>query len=148
MRVASPILEIIQHRRVARSALLGLDALETQDQSTSHHEQLKTPALGLTWANQLSARIVLKMESDRAGQHPSDYLGGNIWKDKKKRRFIGVVFAPWTPPTSQLVEYEIASQGPVSVPERVEKAPDEMQDHDMLDPSLWFDGAAEDEEFP
>lgn len=118
------------------------------DQATAFHEQLKTPALGLTWTNQLSARIVLKMESERVGQLASDYVGGNIWKDRKKRRFVGVVFAPWTPPTLQPVEYEITSCGATSSLERSERESSGKPDHEMLDPSLWFDGVAEDEEYP
>jgi DNA repair protein RAD57 len=113
-------------------------------QPTIMYEQMKTPALGLAWANQLSARVVLKMESERVSQHPSDYIGGNIWKDKKKKRFLSVVFAPWVAPTERPVEYEIQMQGPVFVPEPLSDPHAEL-----LDPSLWFDGGGDmEDEFP
>ncbi len=79
-------------------------------------EGLKTPALGLGWTNQIACRIALKMEAWRASASADDgtissYQGGNIWKDRKKRRFLRVVFAPWTPATKEPVEYEIRPAG-------------------------------------
>lgn len=75
-------------------------------------EGLKTPALGLGWTNQIACRIALKMEGWKASGNTSDgittsYQGGNIWKDRKKRRFLRLVFAPWTPATIDPIEYEI-----------------------------------------
>ncbi|KIW79217.1 hypothetical protein Z517_05829 [Fonsecaea pedrosoi CBS 271.37] len=108
-------------------------------------EQLKTPALGLAWANQISARIVLKMESQR-----QEYAGGNIWKDKKKTRNFSVVFAPWAGPTHSLIRYEITTQGIVSIPdtERPEKALATVDEEhqDLLDEAFW--ATEDDEEFP
>lgn len=117
---------------------------DNPNQAQTQFEQLKTPALGLAWANQLSARVVLKMESERlySSSQLHDYNGGNIWKDKKKKRFLGLVFAPWVAPTSTsspgVVEYEIQLRGPVSVLERKE---DGVRDEfgDLLDPDLWSD---------
>ena len=115
------------------------------DESKTNHEQLKTPALGLAWANQISARIVLKMES--GGQ---EYAGGNIWKDKKTVRTFAVVFAPWAPPSDVPIRYEIAMQGVVSLrePEKLSEAQKAiMEEHaDLLDEALW--ATDEDEEFP
>jgi DNA repair protein RAD57 len=79
-------------------------------------EGLKSPALGLGWTNQIACRIALRMEAWRASAGVNDaavtgYQRGNIWKDKKKRRFLRVVFAPWTPPTADPIEYEIRPEG-------------------------------------
>lgn len=76
----------------------------------------KTPALGLTWTNQIDTRIVLKMEA--TSQTTDDYGGGHLWRDWKKRRFMQVVFAPWAPPTAEPVEYEITARGIVSLNHR------------------------------
>lgn len=107
--------------------------------------QYKNPALGLAWANQISARIVLKMESER-----QEYVGGNIWRDKKKSRTFAVVFAPWAPATYPAVRYEIGMQGIVSVAPTVEaaKAPAPVDDEhaDLLNEELW--ATDEDDEFP
>ena len=86
------------------------------DTKGTSYEGLKTPALGLTWTNQISARIALRMEDVRAdGSAAEGELGGNIWHDRKKRRFLKVVFAPWAKP-GKLVEYEITSGGVKALP--------------------------------
>ncbi|KIW93020.1 uncharacterized protein Z519_06869 [Cladophialophora bantiana CBS 173.52] len=112
---------------------------------TSMQEQLKTPALGLAWANQISARIVLKMEGER-----QEYAGGNTWKDKKKNRTFSVVFAPWASPTDCPIQYEIAMQGVVSVTdaERPKEALATVDEEhaDLLDEAFW--ATDEDDEFP
>jgi DNA repair protein RAD57 len=80
---------------------------------------LKTPALGLGWTNQIAARIVLKVDGNRAvNQTPGGaegYLGGNLWGDRKKRRFLSLVFAPWVVGTITPVEFEIRKEGLVSI---------------------------------
>ena len=115
------------------------------DENKTPHEQLKTPALGLAWANQLSARIVLKMESER-----QEYAGGNLWKDDKTIRTFAVVFAPWAPPTDRPIRYEIAMQGIVALPEpekRMDMSKAILEEHaDLLDEALW--ATDDDEEFP
>jgi DNA repair protein RAD57 len=86
---------------------------------------LKTPALGLAWTNQIAARVVLKMEArpgttatpadhvhDRGGRNAG--LGGNLWHERKKRRFLSVVFAPWAAGGRE-VEFEIRPEGMVGV---------------------------------
>lgn len=82
----------------------------------SSSEGLKTPALGLGWTNQIACRIALKMEAGKTRPCNDNgtmvgYQGGNIWKDRKKRRFLRLVFAPWTPATTDLIEYEIRPAG-------------------------------------
>ena len=79
----------------------------------------KTPALGLGWTNQIAARIVLKMEGFRGlGQSPGEaegYMGGSIWRDRKKRRFLSLVFAPWIGGNLTPVEFEIRKEGVFSI---------------------------------
>ncbi len=82
----------------------------------SPYEGLKTPALGLGWTNQIACRIALKLEAGKArpcndNSNMTGYQGGNIWKDRKKRRFLRLVFAPWTHPTTDPIEYEIRPEG-------------------------------------
>ncbi|KAL2410898.1 hypothetical protein ABEF95_007476 [Exophiala dermatitidis] len=109
--------------------------------------QYKNPALGLAWANQISARIVLKMEGER-----QEYAGGNIWRDRKKSRTFAVVFAPWAPQTYPPIRYEIGMPGVVSLAEPVEPAKvtttSTLDDEhaDLLNEELW--ATDEDDEFP
>ena len=70
----------------------------------------KTPALGLSWANQISMRIVLKMWQVQSSS------SANIWSNTVKRRALEVVFSAWAPPTGQPIEYEITSEGVTSIP--------------------------------
>ncbi|KIW28800.1 uncharacterized protein PV07_04672 [Cladophialophora immunda] len=138
---------VLEWRREARS----LDHQQRfftgwgDEKGKSKHEQLKTPALGLAWANQISARIVLKMESER-----QEYAGGNLWKDKKKSRTFSVVFAPWAGPTRCPIRYEIGMQGVVSIPdtERPKEALAAVDKghEDLLDEAFW--ATDDDEEFP
>ncbi|KIV99046.1 uncharacterized protein PV09_09219 [Verruconis gallopava] len=68
------------------------------------HLNLKTPCLGLTWTNQISARIALIKETQVLGDR------------EKSRRWIRVVFAPWTAPSlEQGVEYDITAGGIATV---------------------------------
>lgn len=90
------------------------------DESVPVAAGLKTPALGLTWTNQLACRIALRMEAAKCDDPVTDgeYLGGNIWRDRRKRRFFKVVFAPWTAGARsevEYVEYEIREGGLVSL---------------------------------
>ena len=80
------------------------------------YEGLKTPALGLAWTNQIACRIALRIEAvepndDTHGGALASYEGGNVWKDRKKRRFLRLVFAPWAPATRDPIEYEIRPDG-------------------------------------
>jgi len=133
----------------------------------SPFEHLKTPALGLTWANQLDARIVLKISStlDRAaaGKSQSEH-DSYLWSSVKRRRHLKVVFAPWAAPSmDEGVEYELEMQGPVSVEPVGKKRSVENEEFDaddeylgedeesgehaeLLDPKYWE--GIEDEEFP
>lgn len=105
------------------------------DNPNNPFEPQKTPALGLTWANQIDARVALKMA------HTSTHAtseSGNVWSDVKRKRSLSVVFAPWIA-SSTPVPYTLESYGPVSVPIKAKKP----QNADLLDPDIW-----EDEEFP
>jgi DNA repair protein RAD57 len=96
-------------------------------------QDLKTPALGLTWANQVDARIVLKIES--SGSRAQG-------KASKRRRFLNVVFAPWCSPSARALEYSIEAQGLKASPEQ-QDVPGAHEE--LLDETLW---AQDDEEFP
>ncbi|KAL6251941.1 DNA repair protein rhp57 [Rhinocladiella similis] len=115
------------------------------DEPGEMRSQLKNPALGLAWTNQISARIVLKMESER-----QEYVGGNIWRDRKKSRALRVVFAPWVSPTNNPIPYEIGMQGISSISEdevsREAHVQAEREDGELLKEELW--ATDEDEEFP
>lgn len=124
-------------------------------------EPQKTPALGLTWAKQIDARIVLKM--DHSSTHAASETG-NIWSDAKRKRYLSIVFAPWTPPTMIPIQYSLEMHGPVSVAQRKGYSntqfesfdetfdeEDDDTDHkngehaELLDPKWWVD---DDDEFP
>jgi DNA repair protein RAD57 len=55
-------------------------------------EQMKTPTMGLSWANETDCRIVLKME----------HVG-----DREKKRSFAVVKAPWAPSTNLPIPYNV-----------------------------------------
>ena len=106
----------------ARGSALSLDFQQRfftgwgDELHRSSSEGLKTPALGLAWTNQIACRIALKMEAGKVTASTNDglgasYHGGNIWRDKKKRRFLRLVFAPWVPATLNPIEYEIRPEG-------------------------------------
>lgn len=99
------------------------------DKPANMMQDLKSPALGLAWANQIDARIVLKVES----QVSSSASNG------KRRRFMNVVFAPWTGQKIKPVEYSIETQGIVARP------PDVLanEHEELLDESLWSDDGGE-----
>ena len=107
------------------------------DDPSRPFEPQKTPALGLTWANQIDARVALKM--DNTATHTASE-SGNVWSDTKRRRSLNVVFAPWTIPSAPVL-YSLESHGPVFVPTRTKKT----ENAELLDPNLWD---VEDEEFP
>lgn len=80
---------------------------------------LKTPALGLGWTNQIACRIALKMETWRPSADTHDFTvtgcpGDNLWQERKKRRYLRLVFAPWAAATIDPVEYEIRPDGVTS----------------------------------
>lgn len=111
-------------RDLARAEIMSLDHQQRfftgwGDDPGVGSDDLKTPALGLGWTNQIAARIVLKMEGSRtvskAANGPEDYVGGNLWRDKRKRRFLSIVFAPWVSGTLQPLEFEIRKEGIVSI---------------------------------
>jgi DNA repair protein RAD57 len=103
----------------ARDEIMSLDHQQRfftgwGDDSGLSADDLKTPALGLGWTNQIAARIVLKMKGSRVVSKPAagpeDYTGGNLWRDRKKRRFLSLVFAPWVGGTLIPVEFEIRKE--------------------------------------
>ena len=132
------------------------------DEDTPGMNDQKTPALGLAWANQISARIVLRMEGMLA------HAARDTEHNRRRRRYLSVVFAPWVQPSNQPVEYEISSQGlislaqndvasgvtsaknPITKSQRVNTEVDLFaKDPTLLDPATWqCDGADEEDEYP
>lgn len=111
---------------------------------SQQREDLKTPALGLAWANQIAARVVLKMEGSNINTNTTqqiEALGNNLYHEPRKRRFMHVVFCPWAAPTETAVEYEIREQGVVGLRDEV---------RELLDERLWGgDGVLDgEEEYP
>lgn len=102
------------------------------DDDSVDQKNLKTPALGLTWTNQIACRIAIIRESTfvPAAHDPTsevDYsnksmtlplaetgLGGADWSKKRWQRWMRVAFAAWTQETEEGdrgVEFEIWSGG-------------------------------------
>ena len=86
---------------------------------TSPHS-LKTPSLGLVWANLIACRIALVKGIDngcrqvREGEGAVVGIGGAEWNSRSWRRWMRIVFAPWvkgTGETDQGVEFEVWSGG-------------------------------------
>jgi DNA repair protein RAD57 len=66
-------------------------------------ENLKTPSLGLIWTTQIACRIALiKSPVYTEGENDEDQRGERILK--RWRRWVKVVFAPWTQPSGPGVE--------------------------------------------
>jgi len=63
----------------------------------------------------------------KAADAPEDFIGGNLWRDRKKRRFLSLVFAPWVGGTLEPVEFEIRKEGIVSIASN-------GQDHEEQEP--------------
>ena len=83
-----------------------------------HSQNLKTPSLGLVWANQISARIAIIKErgygSGRTEEEEAGMIGGADWNPRTWRRWMRVAFAPWVASTREQdmgVEFEIWSGG-------------------------------------
>ena len=81
---------------------------------------LKTPSLGLVWANQISCRIALVKERDYGsagtgeGEVAVEGIGGAEWSSRRWRRWMRVVFAPWVKCTGEKekgIEFEIWNGG-------------------------------------
>ncbi|MCJ1463023.1 hypothetical protein MMC07_001627 [Pseudocyphellaria aurata] len=85
---------------------------------TSGSQNLKTPSLGLVWANQIACRVALIKELEYSA-HPvtGDAREGEEsaeWSAKRWRRWMRVVFAGWVRATSEEekgVEFELWAGG-------------------------------------
>ena len=87
---------------------------------TSSHHNLKSPSLGLVWANQIACRLVLVKEASHAEE-----AGGPLsrealedqradWTPRGWRRWLKVAFAAWTDATEgadENVEFDIWAGG-------------------------------------
>lgn len=85
---------------------------DQRDRATSEDQfGKKTPALGLTWANQVACRVALIKEVSHA--EPTG-AGGADWAPRRWRRFMRVVYAPWVAPIGEGdkgVEFEVWEGG-------------------------------------
>jgi len=90
------------------------------DQQYEPEQSQKTPSLGLVWTNQLACRIALIKKPVFANRQPTTTVnvnGEEQWNEEethisKWRRWMKVVFAPWTPPSdAQGIEFEITTSG-------------------------------------
>ena len=86
---------------------------------TSPHS-LKTPSLGLVWANLIACRIALVKGCDhgcahfREGEGAVVGIGGAEWNSRSWTRWMRIVFAPWvkgTRETDKGVEFEVWNGG-------------------------------------
>ena len=84
-------------------------------QQTNSNQNLKTPSLGLVWANQISCRVALIKESDYgAGSNEGEESEAAEWTPRRWRRWMKVAFSAWVPPTGERekgVEFEIWGGG-------------------------------------
>ncbi|KPI35718.1 DNA repair protein rhp57 [Cyphellophora attinorum] len=135
----TPSTQSTSAQRDARNTIMSLDHQQRfftgwGDKPVDQLHDLKTPALGPAWASQVDARIVLKF-----GDGPSSS------KDDEaiRRRFINVVYAPWTGPKVRSTEFTIEAGGLVA--RKQDKKQQEIEE--LLDDSLWKDDE-EDQEFP
>lgn len=78
------------------------DHPSSSSSSPSQNLNLKTPTLGLVWANQIACRIALLKERDygSAGTGEGEVNvgaigGGAEWNSRRWRRWMKLVFAPW-----------------------------------------------------
>jgi DNA repair protein RAD57 len=87
------------------------------DQQYEPDHTQKTPSLGLVWTNQLACRIALIKKPVFANRHPVPNVNGeDQWSEEnhisKWRRWVKIVFAPWTPPSEgRGIEFEITKSG-------------------------------------
>ena len=105
------------------------------DDPDTRNDDAKNPALGLAWANQLSARVVLKLGGDNIRAYNAA---------GKRRRFVSLVFSPWSESTRTPLEYSIETHGLVHVKEEKKI----VEDDDEVLEEVFLKNAEEDEEFP
>ncbi|OJD29560.1 dna repair protein rad57 [Diplodia corticola] len=113
----------------------GDDVRASSSNSSTSSHNLKTPALGLVWANQIAARVAL-LKAPVYGRAAADWPGGGGGGGSvdartgtgagagaggggdvsRWRRWMKVVFAPWAGPSEgRGVEYVIRGSGVVAV---------------------------------
>ncbi|KAK5221470.1 DNA repair protein rhp57, partial [Cryomyces antarcticus] len=79
---------------------------DDDSKSPSTSQSLKTPSLGLTWTNQIAARIALIKEPE----YSEGLDAGGERELVRWRRRMRVVFAAWAAP-NEGVEFEIGEGG-------------------------------------
>jgi len=89
------------------------------DDRFASYQSLKTPSLGLVWANQIACRIALIKQPVYKTQPPVFNANGrDEWNEEQGshidrwRRWFKVVFCPWAPPAaSPGIEFELVGEG-------------------------------------
>lgn len=87
------------------------------DQQYEPEHSQKTPSLGLVWTNQIACRIALIKKPVFVSKQPVTIANGEeYFQDENHvsrwRRWMRLVFAPWTPPSDgQGIEFEITRGG-------------------------------------
>ncbi|KAL9099881.1 MAG: hypothetical protein Q9163_004673 [Psora crenata] len=93
---------------------------DSPDPAQPGEDNLKTPSLGLTWANQIACRVALVKAPALAGRADGGELagksqgGGAQGAPTKWKRWMRLVYAPWAKPTAEGnvgVEFEIWAGG-------------------------------------
>ena len=138
---SSPAITAMQSNGKPTSSFLSLDHQQrfftgwgshpsSSSTSSQNSMNLKTPSLGLVWANQIACRVALIKERDygRAGTGEGEVniggTGGAEWNPRRWRRWMRLVFAPWAEGTAEGengVEFEIWGGGVRAVNKEVEK---------------------------
>lgn len=85
-------------------------------QQSNINQNLKTPSLGLVWANQIACRVALIKEMDYGNAGNNEVKGSEAadWTPRRWRRWMRVAFSAWAPPTGEGengVEFEIWGGG-------------------------------------
>ena len=121
-------------------SVLGLDHQQrfftgwgAEPLTPSHN--LKTPSLGLVWANQIACRIALVKETDYGsvgtgeGELPAVGIGDPEWNSRRWRRWMRLVFAPWVKGTGERekgVEFEVWGGGIRAINKAAAQSPKAM----------------------
>ena len=102
-------------------------------QHASINQNLKTPSLGLVWANQIACRVALVKESDygNAGSTEGEGSEAAEWTPRRWRRWMRVAFSAWAPSTGEGdkgVEFEIWGGGLRAVKGKGEEKGEDKRD--------------------
>lgn len=105
------------------------------DPAASDSQNLKTPSLGLVWANQIACRVALIKELEYTAAQGIGEIGEREesadWSHKRWRRWMKVVFAGWAPATGDAekgVEFEVWAGGIRAIKSKGDEGKEETED--------------------